>query len=482
MIMLADRRELSAFFSKLDHSALRSVAGTVVSNMKFLKKDEALLEFSDRRSNNDLPTRIIVRDQDLQDFFAWTSTFIDALSPLSGFVPVSSVSEAAFSRDVSIIGVRARNGMIGSILIDGLLQSKIRSRVPDSILPASLRTLSAVFYQAIMAGLTSAEISDAASLWTLTRDALALSEMPFRIAEVLAFWSNVKLALLNPEDSSELGQVLRKYFNDDYESSPWQRSPWATLFNVEFQRMAHAPREERLRFVDKLLSSIPAETDVNVRSAFAGYALAMIADGDFNFWPTSLTFAMPATPLWFGLFAGGHRETNLLSANQSIGRRLLNLLRYRADDIDIDARELIISRRVRTKTNSVVDFPLATFNVLKARLAADVCGWFSIRDIPQAPPVTSRFADISLTFDLKTIVEAKTFAERIVQLLSPTVQRQADRKRPTMSLPDTVQSIDRLKEDIRLKNDPGASSELLSFDLPPRGERKDSAKTKKKRS
>jgi hypothetical protein len=483
MLTLADRRELGSFFSGLNRTVLRSISGDVALNAQRLLRDEAILEFGDRPDKGDLPIRIIVRDEDLQDFFAWTSTFIDTLSPLTGFIAVSSASEATRSRIAPKIGVQARNGLAGAVIMDGLLQSKARTRVPDAVLPASLRTLSAVFYQAIVSGSATAEIADAAGLWTLTRETLGSSEMPFSISDVLAFWASVATVFLNPQDVDDLGRVVQLYLTDEGDYSPWRNGPWEAYFNIDFRRIARAPREDRLRYVDRLLSSVPQSVDANVRAAFAGYMLAVIADGDFNFWPTSTTFtSLPTTPLWFGLFAGGNRESNLLTANQSVGRRLLNLLRFRADDIDIDARELIISRRVRTKANSAVDFPLATYNVLKARLATDVCGWFSVREPQQAASTSSRDADRQRALELRATVEARAMAERIVQLLSPIVHGLPNRDRhPSSQGPNGGQPLPRPQRDAEFSGTTAYSEELFPLDAQPRTERKSPAKSKKKR-
>lgn len=480
MLTIADRRELGSFFSGLNRSALRSVPGDVAMNVQRLQRDEALLEFGEHQDKGDLPLRIIVRDEDLQDFFAWTSTFIDTLSPLTGFIAVSSASEATRSRFAPKIGVQARNGLIGAVIMDGLLQSKARVRVPESILPASLRTLSAVFFQAIVSASATPEIADAAGLWALTRETLGSSEMPFNVSDVLSFWAPVSTALLGLQDVDDLGRVVQRYLTDDGDYSPWRNGPWEAYFRVDFARVARAPREDRLRYVDRLLGSVPQNVDANVRAAFAGYMLAVIADGDFNFWPTSMTFtSLPTTPLWFGLFAGGNRESNLLTANQSVGRRLLSLLRFRTDDIDIDARELIISRRVRTKTNSAVDFPLATYNVLKARLATEVCGWFSVREA-QTAPSSSRDADRQRAHDLRATVEARAMAERIVQLLSPIVHGVPRDRSPSSQGPDSGQPSPRSQGDPE-SSGTTYSTELFPLDSQPKADRKGPVKSKKKR-
>ena len=99
-----------------------------------------------------MPSRIIVPNDWLDEFFAWSSTYVEGLSPLTAFIDVWSADEALESRRRLDLTIRQKGALIGAALMDALLQSKSRMKVPDSILPAALRTLSAVFVQTINIG------------------------------------------------------------------------------------------------------------------------------------------------------------------------------------------------------------------------------------------------------------------------------------------------------------------------------------------
>jgi len=427
LLTIADRRELGSFFATLDPSKLREeslregTSGEESVLLRLQPGDSALL-FREPPTRGDLPFRVVIPDGEVEDFFAWTSTYIDSLFPLTGFVEVTEVSQAVAERARPHASARARSALIGPVLLDAVLQTKARNRVPDTILPAALRTLSAVFYQTTIAGSVNSEIADIASLWMAARESLGSSEMPFAVSHVLAFWGRAVSAITEQHSEDELGGIVKRYFQSGADESPWRDSTWDRAFSIEPRDIVAASREERLRYIDRRIDSLDQNIDPEVRSAFGGYLLSLLADGDFNLWPTTYAYSSyPTLPLWFGLFVGGSVRGNILSANQSIGRRLLNLLQYRADDVDIDAREFLVSRRVRARASSPVDFPLATYSVLKARLSHEVCGWFSVREVPPQQPASSakREQESRSGSELRAILDARMLAERITRTLAP---------------------------------------------------------------
>ncbi|MDQ2680371.1 MAG: hypothetical protein M3Y21_05030 [Candidatus Eremiobacteraeota bacterium] len=370
-----------------------------------------------------------MRADDIEDFFAWASTYIENLSPLTGFTQVWSDEEVLADRKPPDIQGRKLCAIIGAVLIDGLLQSKARLKVPDAILPATLRTLSMVFMQCILVGSPSNEISGAASSWTVIRDSLNSPEMSFPVQNVVSFWGQVIEAICSGgAQRSDLTVAIERYINSSSRVNPWQGAH-AELLSLKLDDMFQLSREERMRSVDTLLGRI-AQSRIGdaEKSAMGGYVLSLVGDGDFALWSTAVSTntygGMSSLPMWFGFFTAGSEKTNILSFGQSLGRRLLNLAEYRQEDIDIDARELQISRRLRTRATSSIDFPVATFNVLKAKLAPQVCGWFSIRDASPAVQQPSKGVpspepqQATAQFNAKRLQDAKAAAERLLLMLT----------------------------------------------------------------
>lgn len=430
MLSIATRRDLATFFATLEANNFKPISASSIEAANRLGRGEVLVDFrSDDPLPGELPTRITIHEDDVEDFFAWASTYVDQLCPLTAFVEVWSRREALEERKPMKLTPRRANAILGAALMDGLLQSRARIRIPDTILPATLRTLSVIFLQEIRSGSAPDEISNAAALWALVREALHSGEMPFSVNHVLSFWGQVVPSFLGSEQrsgESELHRVLGRYFSTSSWDNPWLGTQLNDLKQLNVDRILRSSREERLRFADLILSELGGTSaDAELRAAFGGYLLSLVADGDFSLWSTAIDIrGMPTLPLWFGIFAGGSERTNLLNHNQSVARRLLTLMTNSIDSCDIDARELIISKRL--KTRSTVDFPLSSLNILKARLSPYVYGWFPVREAPATAP-TQR--DLAMAdnrrpspepqyFQNRHMQEARDLAERLFQLLT----------------------------------------------------------------
>ncbi len=389
MLLTANRRALASYFATLDPTSLVQGREDLSLQLARLERNEVLLEFRGAFvAQGAIPSRIVIHEDDVDDFFAWASTYIEVLSPLTGFVDVWSREEALDERLPMPLTQRHINALIGATLMDGLLQSKSRMKVPDSILPATLRTLSAVFFQAAIVGSTQRELSDASRMWTTIRGDLQSAEMPFDIRSVISFWGSVmpSFSRRGALPQGPLSAVIDRFLNDTTRGdNPWKGTQYSKELLLDIDEMLEMPREERIRLADTRLSGLASSNlPQDVKDALGGYLLAVVGDGDFALWPTAIDAGpLLSMPLWFGFFSGGWKSSNVLGFNQAIGRHLPTLLEYRSNDIDIDAREFLISRRLKTRSATSVDFPLSTFNVLKARLAPSVCGWFSVRE-PQA--------------------------------------------------------------------------------------------------
>jgi hypothetical protein len=424
MLAVASRRELATYFATLDPAALRPAHREERDLIEGLAVDEVVLSFAARAfpKRGVLPDRIVVHESAVEDFFAWASTYVEALTPLTAFIEVLSRREALEPRTAAEISTGAMRALLGAVMADGLAQTKARVRAPDSLLPAMCRTMSVVFLQCLLRNSYRSEIADATALWLRIRSLLSSSEMPYSIDDVLRFWSTVAPILSDRVGNGDraIGAAVRASIERP------GRNPWTDQadlvrgFDVDdFLRLS---REERLRLADDLIrnlrgSSAPAE----LKSAIGGYLLSLVGDGDFGLWPTAMELRADTTvPLWFGFFSGANERTNLLDYGQSVCRRLLAVCSFAYYDADIDAREFIISKRL--KTRAAVDFPLANQGVMKAKLAPGVFGWFSVRDGHTGAPTPPRDGveqrQPLAAASLKRLAEARNLAERLLLLLS----------------------------------------------------------------
>jgi hypothetical protein len=427
--VLATRDDLVAYFATLDASVLFHRNPKHPGALLSLQPGTAIVEFGESSpEQRALPKRIIIRSDDVEDFFAWSSTYIDGLRPLTAFIEVLSHKQAEEDRLAPNFSFRATQGLLNAVLMEGLLQSKARTRIPDAILPACQRTLSAVFYQALRLGAAPWEISDASRLWLEIRSALGAPELTFQSHHVIEFWGVISAAFTSPHRSTSLLDSVRRSLTAGAREVFWD-GPTTISLPDSLDRFLRAPREERMRFIDDRIKGVSEKRGANISdAALAGYLLSLVADGDFAMWPTAATYeALPTLPLWFAFFTGVHERSNAIVFGQSAIRRIMALLT--GGLVDIDAREFLVSRQARTRTSSAVDFPLGAVNVMSAWLGRDIRGWFSIReggvledrratnvrDLTETRPPTPTFAVPP------EIIEARALGDRMMKLLNTVV-------------------------------------------------------------
>jgi hypothetical protein len=446
---VASRDDLVAYFGSLEASSLTLVT-TVNSDLLLsnLRRETTLVEFDEVKPfRGSLPSRIVVHEDDVEDFFAWSTTFLESLRPLTAFVDVVSRRQVLERRRPPDLTSRQLQGLVASVLMDGLLQSKTRPRVPDAILPACQRTLSAVFYQTTLAGSTAWETSDAAGLWTAVRASLGSPDLSFGAPNILEFWAAMIEAVRVPETGDREGLIatIRRSSVASPREVFWTGTAPAAVPNG-LDRFLKAPREERLRFVDDRISHISRGPGSSLeKSAFGGYLLSLVADGDFSLWSTAASYNdLPTLPLWFAFFTGVHERSNALVFAQSIGRRFMRLL-SNVDEVDVDGREFLVGRRARSRGTGPVDFPLGSVNVMSARLGVGVRGWFSIREPVSSAEEPRRETREQTALRESTpgdaskktatvpreVTEARNLAERIMLLLNPLVQGSRPAPPPT---------------------------------------------------
>lgn len=428
---VATRRDLVAYFSSLDPDVFPSPSRqSAEAQVLVLKPGNVVVTFDEPRpSRGAIPRYIVLHENDVDDFFAWSSTFVEALRPLTAFVEVVSRVHWLAARKPPALTSRQQQGMIAAVLMEGLLQSKARVRLPETILPLCQRTLSAVFYQTTKRGSTPPEITDAGGLWTAVRSALDAPNLAYDARFVLEFWGLLVVAFAEPTggDADALVQTIRNSAFDSGRTVVWTGpSPEPLPSNLE--QFLRAPREERLRAVDdRIRRAARHSVEPLLAGAYSGYLLSLVADGDFSMWSTAAEYReMSTLPMWFALFTGLHPKSNILGFAQSIARRLQRLLLDDAAAVDIDAREFLVGQRARTRPNSIVDFPLGVASVMTARLGVGVRGWFSVREPVQLDRRQQR--DVAAESEVgrrimtaPEILEVRQLAERILSLLNRTI-------------------------------------------------------------
>ncbi len=377
---ITSRGDLGEFLVKLDPRKVNVQSGTIKHIAARLHRGEYLLDFGVRSPEiGDLPETIIVDESELREFYAWCATFVTSLRPISAFTAVKGSRAASLQPDFLAPSDQVIGGMLGLVLIEGLLQSKVRGRVPDLIIPTCSRTLSAVFLQLAMNGCSFSDIADSATEWFLVRDYLGAPKLSFDSERVSDVWSWIFRAI-GQGQNVDIRTVLH-YATVDAESSRFFKNA-ETLFGSANGSLHLRTREDQIRNFDRMVDHIIThgmQTNLGV-AAYAGHYLATISNGDFALWPTSLDQVnLETLPLWFAFFCGLHDNSNILSFAKSSTRRILSLIMKRTV-VDVDAQDLLSGSGRSANGGPPFDFPLLNQHELVVRLRGPAIASFTIRD------------------------------------------------------------------------------------------------------
>ena len=310
-----------------------------------------------------LPMIIIVADGHLRDFLAWASTYFPGYRPFTAYFRVLDFKtvtslKGRFERP-SLDGVDT--GCVGLIIGEALTLSADLSSQGHLTVIACSSTISYCFARALAFGAKLNELDLISEKWVYARK---ITEQPARKLEINSvkdIWN--ALALLKSEANQDFGKP-RVQIEIIEACSQLKRNgvisahTWDVLTkDVEELRIAQkemtAPREERVRFFQKLVYSKSFQKlhDYNMQSFVCGYLASLIGPGSMSHidlvaqqvakWPTVL--------MWYGLCAGLHRKSELLSSFNVLGRRILrellkveSVLTWPSADIAVSELEILL--------------------------------------------------------------------------------------------------------------------------------------------
>jgi hypothetical protein len=372
--------------------------------------------------------RVIVLDKEIDDFVAWATTYVENLSPITAFVELVATSEVLLRRAVKPLHDRDLSAFAGVVEVEALMRLGSKNGRNALVLPAALRTLSAVMVQTLIAGYAGTMVADVAASWVRVRSEIAPAESDAILDALLPFWGVIFRAYNDgiSGDNQALPRAIQRYMSGTVKrDAVWDSFSFGDSVRRVFPELSTGSRESRRRFVSEAIASLArSNQDSETKAAVAGWMVSLISGGEIELWALSaeLAEAYPSAPLWFGFFAGGLEDKAGLTAFRGTGARMYRAIRTARDGYDIDAREFFVRRRL--PTDEVVDFPTAARNTLVAKLAKEVVGWFPIlrersqRDGVQAeaegsaPRITGRRAPDPY------LAEARQLAAKLLALLS----------------------------------------------------------------
>lgn len=336
---------------------------------------------------HDLPGLLIVPDGELDAFFAWSTTFIPQLRPLTAFVRVVTWETFVVYNNAREKWTGMGPMIVGTVLGELLMSASESQGVLDTIPVIRMEsTLSAVLGQLALRGFISpALIHTVTSNWLLARQ-ITRSPKRFEDDLVTNVWSVIMHLEGQPSmyvpTNARLIPVLKACSllqrGLPIESQLWQSMGGGTIpFEAQLSALKQS-KESRVEVFETFTSSLLAEAgDPIVTDFFVGYLASLVSGGSLEHSHLIHHIAQrPAAMLWYGVCSGLRPDTKLLSDYGHLGLRFLRRINRESDllaepscDISIDELKILVRGE-----NGTHIFRQTTSFHLRVELAPTVTG------------------------------------------------------------------------------------------------------------
>jgi hypothetical protein len=287
-----------------------------------------------------LPVIIIVADGKLRDFLAWALTYLSDYRPFTAYFRVLEVKvpkNFKFKIDVPSLN-SLETASIGIILGETLTFSPELAKSSSFSPIACSSTISYPLSRGIAIGATEAEIDIICDNWLLARKLTEQPERNLDITNIKSIWKIIFSLKNNKFINKEKDAVWSLLADACYqlkEEGKIKLNLWSLLTNNIDELMTApkemaGPREDRVLYFQKLISinSFQKISDKNIAAFIFGYLGSLIGPGSMSHLDliTPKMTQMNNILMWYGLCAGLHKKSELLSSFNVLGRRLLREL------------------------------------------------------------------------------------------------------------------------------------------------------------
>jgi len=284
-----------------------------------------------------MPTAIIVPEGVRKDTLAWLSTYVRDFRPFTAYCRVVErpIAEQFLSGPAAPSLSRAEGICSGLILGESLMHARGRASILDLPFTAYSATLSHAIARTF--ALTGGSIPQEmiAQLWTQAREITGQNGLIVSPNVILSVWS-VALGMSRhtapPRSLFASSNILTAAWTE-WTSSGQLRDPlWHDLVEgyPDLDRMRDLlsiPREQRVQLIDMALRSLvlSVKGDDERRSFLAGYFTSLLGPGTLNHadFLEPVASMLPASYLWYGLFAGINPRGDALPVGNPLARRIV---------------------------------------------------------------------------------------------------------------------------------------------------------------
>jgi hypothetical protein len=281
-----------------------------------------------------LPSLLIVRDEQLEEFFAWAISFLPTFRPLSSFVRVLPWSSFTSARQIQQRSLELPvSALIGAILGETLINATGRGYLSSLAITAFESTYFSAVSQAILAGFPDELLHLVDEGWHITRDLTGQPERKLA-RHWLADVSSIVLRLAghrnskrqgSGEDADLLEHACREIqAGGMIPSFIWNRLSGGRISSSLADAMT-VSKERRVELFEKTANLLTDESSNPVSAGFlVGYLANLVSDGSLEH--AHLVFPLkdrlPTAMLWYGICAGLAPENRVQSDYDHLGLRI----------------------------------------------------------------------------------------------------------------------------------------------------------------
>lgn len=323
--------------------------------------DEYILVWSG--SPAQAPLAIVVPTS-VEEFYAWSTTYLAHLTPLSSIVRVGNGDEPK-KRKVAL-DIEAASGLIFSEAA-AWLAARSEDDVPR--VEDFLSTLSFALVQAACWD-NSPSSEETAARWVETRELLDLPRSPFRPEHLLEVWAAIaagKAPIATAWERGSDGDLFAQAAKRATKKGAPDDGRWSIQSAQQlalFDELVEGPVEDRVRKFKDLVKQeyAPSERDDSRVGFLLGAALSKISGGTFRHTrlvsPGEVRDVRPL--LWYGHFEAIAAKAAGGWFCGAVGTRLAQEVRRRWDadgevgDRDIDLEELRVLRRGKHSISEIL--------------------------------------------------------------------------------------------------------------------------------
>lgn len=339
------------------HRANLSSAGYVQPGVTPEGRQVTLLVNSKKARSSDQPI-VAVPGNEMDEFFAFTSTYIATSKPYSAFyhvIPLELTSEIEARRPLDLTKVTSFARIVaGAARAEAYLAS--RSRLSQSFASEFAlvnSTLSVALGAAAIAGYVPNTISWIARQWNLLRSGGEPDKVSANTADAISqIWRLLFSAVRNETEQidslsgrsvSVISEFIQVALNVGVTGDLLRVVGRALPSGIDMAEMLAASREERIKSFTYFVATLgEGDSDSFERAFMAGLMLAIAGNGSFDMLRSGRELAdrSPTSIIWFGICAALFEESNVLTGANCVGRRVARDLASSGDVFDLPKADI----------------------------------------------------------------------------------------------------------------------------------------------